>query len=526
MATISADGTALLSATYLGGSYVDIGGYDTADVVLDAFGNAFVHGWTSSSDFPTTSDAFDANFTSNGESFISKISPDASTLLYSTYFRWHIDTMGIDPNGTLRLAGDTATTDFPTTPGAYDPTFNGVLDVFVASFSAGLGVPSLLPVTTGTDLAPSTGLPVAILVDNITRDEWGLSWVKLPAGEHRVSFANLSGYDAPPDVSLTTFPGKVTEITGTYRQHGSLRVQTDPAVPSTIFVNGIPRDDWGLWVDLPPGTYVVSFGPVQGFRVPKAQTVTVVAGQLTSIVGTFRADQNALGPDPSTYGLLRATTGRSDGGVGVPSTVFVDGVARDVWGLAWVKLPPGLYTISFAGVPGLATPAPQTVHVLAMQTTMATGVFGVLGYLRVTTDPALPSTISVNGIPRDDWGMWLSLPAGTYSVAFGDVPGFSTPAAKTVTVVAGQLTSVVGSFTAKSTAPAAINPAASDCISADPSLAFHRLPVRLLANLARHENPELGSREERPTGTTSAESKGAYGSDAGGGNEPGKVPGG
>ena len=60
------------------------------------------------------------------------------------------------------------------------------------------------------------------------------------------------------------------------------------------------------------------------------------------------------------------------------------------------------------------------------------------GYLRVTTSPALPSQILVNGVPRDTWGLtWLKLPPGDYEVSFTDMPGFTTPAPQTVTVLAG-----------------------------------------------------------------------------------------
>ena len=62
---------------------------------------------------------------------------------------------------------------------------------------------------------------------------------------------------------------------------------TSPAVPSTVLVDGIPRDDWGMWTDLPAGSYQVCFGGVVGITTPPCQTANVSAGSLTTITGNF-----------------------------------------------------------------------------------------------------------------------------------------------------------------------------------------------------------------------------------------------
>src|SRR5207245_6591230 len=126
----------------------------------------------------------------------------------------------------------------------------------------------------------------------------------------------------------------------------------------------------------------------------------------------YTADNSAKGPDPTTFGLLRVTTQLDDGTPGVGTQILVDGIPRDEWGLSWVKVPPGSHTIGFTDIPGLGTPAPESVNVVAGGTTTATGIFARYGSLRVRTDPALAGTISLDGIVRDDWGMWMSVPAG------------------------------------------------------------------------------------------------------------------
>jgi hypothetical protein len=55
-------------------------------------------------------------------------------------------------------------------------------------------------------------------------------------------------------------------------------------------------------------------------------------------------------------------------------------------------------------------------------------------------------TVSVDGVPRNDWGMWTDVPTGAHQVCFGDVPSKTTPACQNITVTAGSLTSVTGVY--------------------------------------------------------------------------------
>jgi len=306
--------------------------------------------------------------------------------------------------------------------------------------------PALLRVTTNPAVSGK------IYVDGYPADEWGLTWVKTAPGTHTVSFGDLYGLGTPASQTVTTTAGATTEVVGAYVVHGSLRVTTQPAVPSTISVNGAPANDWGMWRAVPAGTYTVSFGQVAGYRPPADVTVTVGVGGFQHVNGVFTQDAAAPGPDPATYGLLRVTTSPA-----VPSQILVDGTPRDEWGLTWVKIAPGTHTVSFHGVYGVTPPAAATVSVSpGGATTTHDGVFVVHGSLRVRTNPAVAATIFVDGLPRNDWGMWQSMPPGSYVVSFEALVGFTSPAAQTVSVTSGVLTEVVGAYT-----PAAIQPDAA-----------------------------------------------------------------
>ena len=75
---------------------------------------------------------------------------------------------------------------------------------------------------------------------------------------------------------------------------------------------------------------------------------TVVVGAYNDDVGgTFDQGTAYVFPvgAPVSPGFLRVTTNPA-----LPSQVLVDGVLRDSWGLNWLKLQPGTYTLSFTHV--------------------------------------------------------------------------------------------------------------------------------------------------------------------------------
>jgi len=129
---LSANGSSLNYSTYVGGSDRD----EAHGISLDTNGNVFVTGFTKSIDFPTTVGAFDTSY-SNGleDVFVFKLNTNASSLIYSTYIGGDDSDKGFDiltdEGGNAYITGLTKSTDFPTTPGAFDETPNGLKDVFL-----------------------------------------------------------------------------------------------------------------------------------------------------------------------------------------------------------------------------------------------------------------------------------------------------------------------------------------------------------------------------------------------------------
>jgi hypothetical protein len=165
--------------------------------------------------------------------------------------------------------------------------------------------------------------------------------------------------------------------------------------------------------------------------------VTVMTPGGTSV--TSSADQFTY---VAQVGTLRVTSSPA-----LPTQISIDGTIADSWGLNWVEVAPGSHVVSFSHIEGWTEPAPQTVTVTAGATTTVVGTFAQRGTLRVMTSPAVAATISVDGSPRNAWGMWTDLPIGSHQVCFGPVAGYTAPACQDVTLTAGSQTTVTGTYT-------------------------------------------------------------------------------
>ncbi|HHN93427.1 MAG TPA: hypothetical protein ENK17_01540, partial [Anaerolineae bacterium] len=128
---------ALIYSTYLGGSGNDYG----EGIALDSAGNIYITGYTWSTDFPTQN-PYQGGSGGSADVFVSKLSADGGTLLYSTYLGGSGFDRGmaitVDSLGRAYLTGDTASSDFPT-KNAIQPWYGGELvggDAFAVQLSS------------------------------------------------------------------------------------------------------------------------------------------------------------------------------------------------------------------------------------------------------------------------------------------------------------------------------------------------------------------------------------------------------
>jgi uncharacterized protein (TIGR03437 family) len=139
---MDSSGSKLIFSTFVGGAKFDLASCTGSALEIDAAGNSYVAGTTGSSDFPTTPGAFDTTYDGGaddwgeGDAFAFKLSPDGRRLLYSTFLagsgREQEACIAVDEAGDMIVSGQTASTDFPTTGGAFDASHNGRDDFFIS----------------------------------------------------------------------------------------------------------------------------------------------------------------------------------------------------------------------------------------------------------------------------------------------------------------------------------------------------------------------------------------------------------
>ena len=134
-------GNALVYGTFIGGaSDLEV----AQSIALDSAGSAYVTGYTRSADYPVTAGSADTSYNGNTDAFATKVDPTGSSLGYSTFIGGSGgesgDGIAVDAAGNAYVVGANQSSDFPTTPGAYDTTFNGGLDAFFTKVDdTGLG---------------------------------------------------------------------------------------------------------------------------------------------------------------------------------------------------------------------------------------------------------------------------------------------------------------------------------------------------------------------------------------------------
>jgi hypothetical protein len=157
-AKLSSDGTALIYSTYLGGTGVNgVGGDSIVGLAIDSSGNAYLTGGTFSSDFPSSSNAYQ---TSNkaaplqlSNAFVTELNPTGTGLIYSTYLGGSGNSNSIpynggdasaaiilDSAGNAYIAGITGSADFPLAGDSFQTENNALgmaeTNAFIAELNA------------------------------------------------------------------------------------------------------------------------------------------------------------------------------------------------------------------------------------------------------------------------------------------------------------------------------------------------------------------------------------------------------
>ena len=158
---LNAASNTLTYSTYLGGSgnqATPPQGDVSEAIAVNAAGNAYVTGYTWSSNFPVTDEALQTEFHGSAtvsNAFVTELNPNGTATVYSTYLGGsgsngvgdYGNAIALDTSGDAYVTGSTASSNFPTTDGAFQTVLGGSSNAFVTELNP-----------TGTDEVYSTYL--------------------------------------------------------------------------------------------------------------------------------------------------------------------------------------------------------------------------------------------------------------------------------------------------------------------------------------------------------------------------------
>ena len=288
VARITPDGTALVYATYLGGDGQI--NDEALAIAVDSAGNAYVTGWTLAADFPVTPGAFQPVRGSDWDAFVTKVAPNGTALLYSSYLGGDGNDTGygiaVDSPGRAYVIGGTSSSNFPVTAGAFQPTWSGGSDAFVARISSGGTT-----ITDGTYFGGSSGeYATGICVD---------------AGENVLIAGVTQSTNIPvtPGAFRTAFCGGHWDGFATKLHFGGV------GLVWSSYLGGSGLDSIeGIAVDASGNAYVAGWTMSTNFPVTAGAPQTTLAGESDTFVARFGPDGTTL-PFASYLGGIASDTG-------------------------------------------------------------------------------------------------------------------------------------------------------------------------------------------------------------------------
>jgi hypothetical protein len=467
VARLTANAGALIYSTYLGG----VGSESPTGIHVDDTGVVTLAGTTHSFDFPVADNAFD-DFNGGDEGFITRVSVLGDGLLGSTFFAGiqpeasQIHALAVGAEGVTvagSIIGDSPSVEgFPTTPGAYDVTYNGDCDAFVARLDLALSTLVFCSYLGGSDTDISRAIALApggdILVGGVT---WSFDFPTTPgvvqpaltsgwfdvfvarfdaAGEQLLVSTLLGGSETDELGALVVGPGEAVTLAG-YTYSPDLPVT--PGAFDTTFADGAPstsRDGYvarldaaatevlfcsylgGQWSDAITGLAVDSAGTLTVAGVTASQTFPTTTGAYDTLPGvSFASDSFVvrLARDGSSlhYATLFGGFGAMDDALDL--AVGGDGSATIVGRTHSADLPttPGAFDTTFnsqsasspdvfvarfdmlpAGVSRYGTTTPSCLGPVAIGVTAMPQGGGVFGLTSTNGPPGSSGLLLVSGL--------------------------------------------------------------------------------------------------------------------------------
>lgn len=324
---------------------------------------------------------------------------------------------------------------------------------------------TIAPIPTGTLTLSLTPAEAGwrVLGETGWRPSGGTYTVEIPTAESvtkTVEFKPTDGYFTPANKTYTIKKGANTDSVS-YVKKGSVKATLTPAAAkwrlAPVDPTGTWRDSGYEYTNLEVGTYTVIYGDVSGYATPSPKTIAISATNPEKKDNAWDASANY-----AAWGTLTISI--------IPEAVkdkaqwYVDGNSADKYASGHKQpLQGGSHDIYFTDVDGYTTPKVLTVSIADAKDVSKEVEYIAKSLLTVTLSP---DSVAANG------GKWIlggkeyaskagvKVDAGTYSISFKAAAHFFTPAAKNVTVVAGQPKNELVEYTEKGKITVNLTPAA------------------------------------------------------------------
>jgi hypothetical protein len=292
---LNTSGSGLVYSTYIGGSYEDWG----LGIAVDGSGNAYVTGYTYSTDYDVTAGAFQTTGGGNYlDVFVTKLNASGSGLVYSTYIGGSSDDSGnaiaVDVSGNAYVTGKTQSTNYDVTAGAFQTTGGGTYyDVFVTKLNAS-----------------GSGLVYSTYIGGSSEDEgWGIA-LDGSGNAYVTGRTKSTDYDVTSAFQTTNDGSQDVFVT-------KLNASGSGLVYSTYIGGGGKDEGYGIAIDGSGNAYVTGRTDSTNYDV--------TAGAFQATCQCYYTDVFVTKLNASGNGLVYSTYIGGSGGVDEGRAIAVDG---------------------------------------------------------------------------------------------------------------------------------------------------------------------------------------------------------
>jgi hypothetical protein len=314
---LNATGAALVYSTYLGGTGTTInhieGDFGTG-IAVDGSGDAYVIGYTASTNFPVTAGAFqtvnNAAAIHSTNAFLTKLNSAGSALLYSTYLGGSGQGsagdagtgIAVDILGNAYVTGQSSSTNFPVTVGAFQTTNESSIigqspiTAFVAKLNLGTSTisPTVTVTPSSSSITTAQSLTVTVAVSGEADDPTPTGAVTLISGSYTSAAVILSSGSVTISIPAGSLATGADTLTATYTPDSSSSSTYNTAAGTSSAVTvAVPIGTATATVTVTPSATTITNQESESVTIAVAggSGVATPTGTVTLSSGSYSAQQ-------------------------------------------------------------------------------------------------------------------------------------------------------------------------------------------------------------------------------------------